>query len=230
MNTPILSFSNVGLAYRRKLNLFSKPNWVLRDISFDLYPGETLGVIGRNGAGKSTLLKLLADIISPTKGQITRLSGTKSQLLSIGLGFNKSLSGVDNTLMALVTQGKTIREAKSLVSQVAKFAELEHIIEYPVGTYSAGQKARLGFSTAIHATPDVLLLDEILGVGDKEFQKKSSYTLKKRVRSDQTVILVSHSLTTLNELCDRVLWIKSGSIKAIGDTKDIIERYNSEPS
>ncbi|WP_444917575.1 ABC transporter ATP-binding protein [Microbulbifer sp. JMSA003] len=228
MSSPILSFSKVGLAYRGRLSLFRKPKWVLRDISFELFPGETLGVIGRNGAGKSSLLKLLADIISPNEGEIRRQPLIKSQLLSLGLGFNKNLSGIDNALMGLVTQGSSIRQARDLIPVVKEFSGLGETIKEPVGTFSAGQKARLGFATAIHATPDVLLLDEILGVGDKDFRQKSAKILKDKVRSNQTVVLVSHSTQTLSNLCDRILWIENSTIKEIGKAQEIIRMYEVE--
>ncbi|WHI46645.1 ATP-binding cassette domain-containing protein [Microbulbifer sp. VAAF005] len=201
---------------------------MLKDISFELLPGETLGVIGRNGAGKSSLLKLLADIITPNTGKIHRKPHIKSQLLSLGLGFNKNLSGIDNALMALVTQGSSIRQAKTLIPIITEFSGLGDTIKEPVGTFSAGQKARLGFATAIHATPDVLLLDEILGVGDKDFKQKSAKALKDKVRSNQTVVLVSHSTQTLKKLCDRILWIENGVIKAIGEAQKILEMYETE--
>ncbi|WP_445363944.1 ABC transporter ATP-binding protein [Microbulbifer sp. ANSA003] len=228
MSSPILTFCKVGLAYRGRVSLFSKRKWVLKDVSFDLFPGETLGVIGRNGAGKSTLLKLLADIIAPNSGKIIRSPGINSQLLSLGLGFNKNLSGADNALMALVTQGSSIRQAKKLIPNIKEFSGLGEVIREPVGTFSAGQKARLGFATAIHATPDILLLDEILGVGDKEFKRKSAKALKAKVQSNQTVVLVSHSTQTLNNLCDRVLWIENGKVKIIGNTQEVLKAYESE--
>ncbi|WP_445357341.1 ABC transporter ATP-binding protein [Microbulbifer sp. ANSA002] len=228
MKSPILRFSNVGLAYRKRLSLFAKPDWVLKDISFDLFAGETLGVIGRNGAGKSSLLKLLAGIILPNTGKIHRPANTQSQLLSLGLGFNQNLSGIDNALMALVTQGSGIRQAKELIPTIAEFSGLGDKIKEPVGTFSSGQKARLGFAAAIHSTPDILLLDEILGVGDKEFKKKSGEALRKRVQSNQTVVLVSHSLQTLRDLCDRILWIENGVVKEIGDAQIVLNSYEAE--
>ncbi|AWF81865.1 ABC transporter [Microbulbifer sp. A4B17] len=227
MSSPILTFSKVGLAYRGKLSLFTKQNWVLKDISFELLTGETLGIVGRNGAGKSSLLKLLADIIAPNTGKIHRQPRVKSQLLSLGLGFNKNLSGIDNALMALVTQGSGIRHAKAMIPVITEFSGLGDIIKEPVGTFSAGQKARLGFATAIHATPDVLLLDEILGVGDREFKQKSAKALKNKVQSNQTVVLVSHSIQTLRKLCDRVLWIESGTVKSIGEAQEVLSMYEA---
>jgi lipopolysaccharide transport system ATP-binding protein len=225
MSDVLLTFEHVGLAYRRALNPFESKNWVLKELNFEVYRGEVLGVIGRNGAGKSTLLRLLADIIAPNKGRIKRASSTRSQLLTLSLGFNDKLSGSDNTIMSLVTQGKTIREAKKLLKKVVDFAEIEHLMEHPVSTYSSGERSRLGFSIALQATPEILLLDEMLGVGDQNFKKKSTKALKERVDSDQTAVLVSHSAQTIREYCNRVLWIEDGEMKMLGDTESVINAY-----
>ena len=221
----VLSFKHVGLAYRRTLNPFAEKNWVLKDVSFELVSGEVLGVIGRNGAGKSTLLRLLGDIVSPDKGEIFRRPGLRAQLLTLQLGFNNRLSGLDNAIMSLVTQGKRISEAKNLIDAVIDFAEIDDLIDHPVSTYSSGEKARLGFAIAMQATPDVLLLDEMLGVGDKEFKSKSRQALKQKVISDQTVVLVSHSANTIRDLCDRVVWIESGEVQMQGDVDSVVSAY-----
>lgn len=226
MSEAVLSFNNVGLAYKRNLSPFAKKNWVLKDLSFDLYRGEVLGVIGRNGAGKSTLLRLLADIVSPDKGKIIRSEQSRSQLLTLALGFIPKLNGYDNALMSLVTQGKTIAEARALIPEIIQFSEIGHLMNYPVSTYSSGERSRLGFSIAMNASPDILLLDEMLGVGDKDFQMKSSKALKKWVNSDQTAVLVSHSSGAILESCQRVLWIEDGQIKMIGDASTVVAAYN----
>ncbi|AOS97768.1 Teichoic acids export ATP-binding protein TagH [Microbulbifer aggregans] len=225
MTAPILSFRNVGVAYRKRLSLFAKKDWVLRDLNFDLYRGEVLGVIGRNGAGKSTLLKLFGNIIEPDQGSIQRHSGITSQLLTLNLGFNRKLTGEENALMALVTHGMTIKQAKMKIDDVIKFAELEHISSQPLKTYSAGQRARLGFSISIQAKPDILLLDEILGVGDKNFKQKSKALIKEKVNSHQTVILVSHSAKTIKNLCSKAIWIENGNIKASGCANQVTDLY-----
>ncbi|MFC6635531.1 ABC transporter ATP-binding protein [Microbulbifer taiwanensis] len=225
MNREIMTFDNVGLAYRRSLNPFSEKNWVLKDISFQLYRGEVLGVIGRNGAGKSTLLRLLAGIIAPNQGSISKERGIRSQLLTLNLGFIHKLSGFDNAIMSLVTQGKTIKEAHELVAGVIDFSGIGHLMDHSVSTYSAGERARLGFAIAMQATPDILLLDEMLGVGDKEFKVKSGKALKERVQSDQTAVLVSHSPTTIRKFCERVLWIEEGAVKALGPADTVLDEY-----
>ena len=229
MNREIMSFDNVGLAYRRSLNPFAEKNWVLKDINFQLYRGEVLGVIGRNGAGKSTLLRLLAGIIAPNQGRISKERGIRSQLLTLNLGFIHKLSGFDNAIMSLVTQGKTIKEAHQLIDGVTEFAGIEHLMDHSVSTYSAGERARLGFAIAMQATPDILLLDEMLGVGDKEFKVKSGKALKERVQSDQTAVLVSHSPGTIRKFCERALWIEGGRVRALGPTDAILEEYEQSP-
>ncbi|WP_299593132.1 ABC transporter ATP-binding protein [uncultured Microbulbifer sp.] len=225
MKELLLNFQNVGVAYRKRLSIFSSKQWVLRGLNFKLYRGETLGVIGRNGAGKSTLLKLFANIIEPDEGEIYRSPNTSSQLLALNLGFNRKLTGKENAIMALVTNGSSIREAKARIQEIMQFAELEHIASHPLKTYSAGQRARLGFSIAIQAKPDILLLDEILGVGDKNFKEKSKKLIKQKLNSEQTVILVSHSPKTINNLCSKAIWIENGNIRAAGCAKEVTTEY-----
>ncbi|SDZ78826.1 ABC transporter ATP-binding protein [Microbulbifer marinus] len=225
MNREIMSFDNVGLAYRRSLNPFSQKNWVLKEINFQLFRGEVLGVIGHNGAGKSTLLRLLAGIIAPNQGKIFKEKGVRSQLLTLNLGFIHKLSGFDNAIMSLVTQGKTIKEANQLLDGVIEFSGIGHLMDHSVSTYSAGERARLGFAIAMQATPDILLLDEMLGVGDKEFKRKSGKALQERVQSDQTAVLVSHSAGTIRKFCERALWIEDGLVKALGPTDEVLDRY-----
>jgi len=221
----LLQFDHVGLAYKRLLKPFAPKSWVLKDISFELYRGEVLGVIGKNGAGKSTLLKLLADIIAPDKGEVIRPKSLNAQMLSLNLGFNPNLSGYDNATMSLVGLGKSIREARECMPAIIEFSGIDELMEYPVKTLSAGEKARLGFSIAMQATPDILLLDEILGVGDKDFRKKSSDALKERVQSNQTAVLVSHQPSVLQQFCNRVLWIENGQVKMLSEAEKVLCAY-----
>ena len=230
MTNPLIEFDNVGLAYRRSLNPFSEKNWVLKDLNLQLYPGEVLGIIGRNGAGKSTLLRLLADIIAPNKGKISRKKNVQAQLLTLSLGFINKLNGYDNVLLSLVTQGLSIKEAKKRIPKVIEFSELEHLMNHPVSTFSAGERARLGFAIALESTPDILLLDEMLGVGDASFRARSSLALKERVETDQTAVLVSHSPQTIIESCSRAIWIDRGIVRLEGSAQDVIAEYQSQPS
>lgn len=228
MKHEIMKFEEVGLAYRRSLNPFEKKNWVLKELSFQLFSGEVLGVIGKNGAGKSTLLRLLSGIISPNKGKIIRDNKLRSQLLTLNLGFIPKLSGLDNAIISLVTQGKTIKEAKRLIDAVIDFSELNDLINQPVNTYSSGERARLGFAIAMQASPDILLLDEMLGVGDKDFKIKSAKALKERINSEQTAVLVSHSAGTIKQFCERTLWIENGKIAECGPTELVLQKYNAK--
>ena len=227
MTTSVISFKNVGLSYRRSISPFADKEWVLNDISFDLYKGEVLGVIGRNGAGKSTLLKLLADIINPDRGTITRDSSMRSQLLSLALGFNDKLNGYDNALTAQVMLGKTIKEAKQAIPHVQEFSGLGDLMDHMVGTYSSGERARLGFAIAMQVLPDILLLDEVLSVGDKDFRQKSAEEIMKRLRGEQTTVLVTHSPERLKEFCGRVLWIEHGKVAMLGSTEEVVKAYNN---
>ncbi|WP_444907908.1 ABC transporter ATP-binding protein [Microbulbifer sp. SSSA008] len=228
MTDRVITFENVGVKLKRSLSPFAKKQQVLHEINFDLIKGETLGIVGHNGAGKSTLLKLLAGIIDPDCGKITKARHIRSQLLSLNLGFNKKLSGYDNTIISLVTQGMKISEAKSQASSIAKFGEIEHLMEQPAGTYSAGERARLSFSIAMHTAPEILLLDEVLGVGDQRFRERSYNELTKRIKSNQTVVLVSHSTNTLRKLCNRLIWIDKGQIKMSGSVEAVLECYSQE--
>jgi len=227
MNKKILELENVHLSYKTKLGVLGKDNWVLKGISFELFHGEALGIIGDNGAGKSTLLKLMADIISPTKGSVWREKNTRTQLLSLNLGFNTQLDAIDNIVLSLVTQGHSISRAKSEIDKIIEYAEIEHIASHPIRTYSSGERARLGFAIALQASPDVILLDEVLSVGDERFKKKSSASISQLIKSDQTVVLVSHSGKTLQKFCERTVWIENGKTKEIGKTDNVLENYQN---
>jgi lipopolysaccharide transport system ATP-binding protein len=170
----------------------------------------------------------MTDLISPNAGTITRENNSRAQLLTLNLGFLGKLSGYDNIILSLVTQGLTIKKAKALVSKIEEFAGISSIISHPVNTYSAGEKARLGFSISIQATPDILLLDEMMGVGDQEFKKKSSLELKKRVESEQTAVIVSHSTDTIKKFCERTLWLDQGTVKMLDETSKVLNAYNSK--
>lgn len=221
----VMRLRNVAVAYRRKVGQFRRePFWALKDISFDLFRGETLGVIGRNGAGKSTLLQLLAGIILPDRGTI-QSNGVRASLLSLALGFKGTLSGRDNAVLSGLFLGMRRREIEACLPEIEAFAELGDFMDQPVSTYSSGMRARLGFAVAILADPDVLLIDEVLGVGDADFRQKSSEALRARMRAERTVVLVSHSSSTISRLCDRAVLIERGCVVAEGDTAEIIERY-----
>lgn len=228
VDTPILSLRNVGVSYPQKAGMFKKSHyWALKDVSFDLYHGETLGIIGRNGAGKSTLLRLIAGILAPDCGEIDR-NNVHASLLSLAVGFVPHLTGRQNAILSGLLLGMRRHQLDERMEDIISFAELDEFFDQPVRTYSTGMRSRLGFSVAIQANQDIMLVDEVLGVGDEEFKRKSSAALKQRILSDKSVIVVSHSVPTLRELCDRIVWIEDGKTRLEGSPDDVIPQYQSE--
>ena len=225
--SKIFTLQNVGLYYSQRNGIFGRKKfWALRDISFDLNYGETLGIIGKNGVGKSTLLRVLAGIISPNTGQIiVHHKEVKISLISLQAGFLPFLTGRENAILSGMLLGSTRKKITCEMNKIIEFSELGDFIEQPVNTYSTGMRARLGFSVAYHANPDVMLLDEVLGVGDEEFRKKSTEAMKKRIKSEKTVVLVSHSAPLLREVCNRIVWIEDGRTKAQGDVEEVLKQY-----
>ena len=225
---PLLSLASAGVCYRRRRTLRSAGalHWALSDVSFEVMSGETVGILGRNGSGKTTLLKVLAGIIEPDRGKIERNHSSIS-MLSLQVGFLPQLSGRENALLSSVLLGEDRMAAKRNLEAIVRFAGLEDCIDDPLATYSSGMRARLGFSVAYHTTPELLLIDEVLGVGDQEFRQKSTAAIKELIKSDRTVVLVSHNLPTIRELCDRVVWIENGESRMVGPTEEVIEAYLS---
>ena len=223
----ILSLRNVGLSYTRRQGIFRRNKyWALRDVSLDLYNGETLGIIGKNGVGKSTLLKVIAGIISPDRGEmVVWQKEMKISLISLQAGFNRNLSGRENAILSGMLLGATKDAVMLHINDIISFSELNEFIDEPVGTYSTGMLARLGFSVAYYVNPDVILLDEVLGVGDEIFRIKSTDAMKKRILSDKTVVLVSHNVKLVGELCNRVVWIEEGMMKSQGNVADVLQDY-----
>lgn len=200
----IISLRNVGINYKRRGGLLKKADYftALKGVTLDIYRGETLGVVGRNGAGKSTLLKVIAGIIQPDSGEIIN-HGVTASLLSLQAGFDAELPGTDNAVISGMLMGYTRKQVEARMDDITEFAELGKFMHEPVKTYSSGMRSRLGFSVAMYLTPDVLLLDEVLSVGDKEFKQKAETEMMKKLHSEQTVVLVSHSESQLDRVCDR---------------------------
>jgi lipopolysaccharide transport system ATP-binding protein len=222
----LIELKEVTLNYRRHRSLRgSRDHQVLSGVSFPVYAGETVGIIGRNGAGKSTLLKLIAGIISPDAGVVERRTDSVC-LLSYQLGFNQYLSGRENAIHTAMLQGMPRRKAESCIDEVVTFAGLEEAIDEPLSTYSAGMRARLGFSVSLQLDPDVLLIDEALGVGDHEFKERSGRAMRERMRSHKTVIVVSHDPYTIKELCDRAVWIEGGKVVMQDIPEKVIKAYH----
>ena len=231
-DTRILSLRHVGLYYSRRLRFLRRSRfWALQDISFDLHAGETLGVIGKNGVGKSTLLRVLAGIIAPNTGDMEVLRpGLHISLISLQAGFVPYLTGRENAILSGMLLGATKKEICSRMDAIVAFSELDGFFDEPVNTYSTGMRARLGFSVAYHVEPDVILLDEVLGVGDETFKKKSTAAMKQRIQSDKTVVMVSHSAPLLKEMCDRLVWIEDGKTCAQGDVPRVLDAYRKSIS
>lgn len=225
---PLITLRNVGVRYRRRMGGILKPTisefWALKDVSLGLYQGEVLGVIGRNGAGKSTLLKLLAGIIKPDRGVMID-HGFRASLLSLQVGFAPHLTGRENAMLSGMLLGLSKAAIVDRLDAIIAFSELGEFIDQPLDIYSSGMRARLGFSIAYYTDPDILLIDEVLGVGDAEFQNKSSAAMHEKIRSNKTVILVSHSPKTIADLCDRAVWIDQGRTVAEGNPAQVLEAY-----
>jgi ABC-type polysaccharide/polyol phosphate transport system ATPase subunit len=198
--------------------------WALRDVSFEVRRGEAFGVIGSNGAGKSTILKLLSGILAPTEGQVL-VNGTLSALIEVGAGFHPDLTGRENVFLNGTIVGMTRAEIARKFDEIVEFSGLGEFIDTPVKRYSSGMYARLGFSVAAHVEPDLLIVDEVLSVGDNLFQKKCAEKMKAVISSGATVIFVSHNLRAVAELCQRSMLLERGGVLQIGPTEDVLMSY-----
>lgn len=201
--------------------------WALRGITFDVAPGEVLGFIGRNGAGKSTLLKILARITVPTEG-IAVAYGRVAALLQVGTGFHHELSGRDNIKLSGAILGMSSAEIREAEQAIIDFAEIGRFLDVPVKYYSSGMYLRLAFSVSIHLAAEIMLIDEVLAVGDAAFKKKSEQRIRQAVSSGRTVIFVSHSMTSIEELCDRVGVLEQGQLRFMGTPNDAIDFYHRQ--
>ena len=199
--------------------------WALRDVSFSVQPGEVVGVIGRNGAGKSTLLKILSRITEPTRGRVT-LRGRVASLLEVGTGFHPDLTGRENIFLNGAILGMSRLEIRAKFDEIVAFAEVEKFIDTPVKRYSSGMYVRLAFAVAAHLEPEILIVDEVLAVGDAQFQRKCIGKIKDVTRGHgRTVLLVSHNIGTVANLCTRVLWLERGLVRTFGPADDAAESY-----
>jgi lipopolysaccharide transport system ATP-binding protein len=203
--------------------------WALRDVNFQIERGEAFGVIGNNGAGKSTLLKLLCRILVPTQGALI-VKGRLSALIEVGAGFHPDLTGRENVFLNGTILGMTRAEIRSKFDAIVAFSELEEFIDTPVKRYSSGMYARLGFSVAVHVDPDVLIVDEVLSVGDWLFQAKSMDKMRQVMSGGATVVFVSHNLRAVADLCKRVMLIDHGSVAALGPSHEVIKTYMARGS
>ena len=202
-----------------------EPVYVAKNLSFSVERGETLGVIGSNGSGKTTLLRLMAGILLPDRGTVTT-KGTAC-LLSLGTGFDGNLTGRDNIITGGLLMGHRLKAIREKMDQVIAFSELGGAIDKQFRTYSAGMRARLAFSVGVTLTPEILLVDEVLAVGDAQFKAKSKAVMMERLRGDTTVIFVSHSEGEVESLCDNCLWIDNGEMVAMGPAREVIASYRA---
>ena len=223
---PIISLQHVAVSYKRTGNVFRRKSYfdVLKSIDLDIFPGETLGILGRNGAGKSTLLRVISGVIRPDNGKIINY-GASVSLLALQAGFDPNLTGRDNAILGGILQGYSHREVEARLDEIQEYSELGDFFYEPVRTYSTGMRARLGFSITTIISPDILLIDEVLGVGDKHFKEKAERTMVAKIQSQQTVVLVSHSHQQIARLCDRAVLIDEGVSYATGAPHEILNIY-----
>jgi len=224
--TVVMRLENITLEYpvpRQYRKEDVRPSGV-RDISLEVKQGEVLGIIGRNGSGKSTLLKMMAGVFPPDSGTIST-RGSVSLLAGVGVGFHKELTGRENAYLYGALMGRTTEQIDYLIEEIQSFAELEHHFDRPIRTYSSGMKSRLGISVATSFKPDLLLIDEVLGVGDASFRKKSEERVKEMISESGTVVIVSHSLGMLKTICHRIIVLERGSVRHKGDVELGLDLY-----
>lgn len=209
---------------------WSQRFWALKGVNLVVHPGEVVGIVGRNGSGKTTFLKTLAGICGHDRGRLS-VRGKIGCLLSFGVGFNANLSGRENVFLNGSILGLAQREIEDRLDRIIEFSELGEFIDAPVRAYSAGMKGRLGFSIAVHIDPDVLLLDEVLTVGDAAFRAKAGSILDRFRQEGKTVVIASHSMPLIRRKCSRAIWLDEGSVRMNGDPDEVVSAYeaNAEP-
>ena len=199
--------------------------YALKDVSFSLDPGQSLAVIGRNGAGKSTLLSLVAGLCPPTEGRVT-VSGRVAALLQLGSGFHPDLTGLENARLNASLMGVSRRRTEAVLSSIIEFAEIDAFLNDPIRTYSTGMVMRLGFAVAVHADADILLIDEVLGVGDQRFQAKCFDKILEHRAAGKTLLFVSHGGELIRRFCERAMWLDQGEVMLTGPVDQVLEAYS----
>lgn len=234
----VIEFSKVSKKFKRGRKLLLKEAfldifkpgateefWPLKDINLKVLKDETLGIIGNNGSGKSTILKLIAGVMIPDKGEV-EVDGKIAPLIELGAGFHPELSGRENIYLNSAILGLTRNQVDRRFDDIVNFAELEEFIDTPIKHYSSGMYMRLGFAIAVHTTPDILLIDEILAVGDIAFQEKCMNVMQEYKRGGMTIVYISHSMETVQKFCDRVVLLVNGEIDMISSPQRVVNRYN----
>jgi ABC-type polysaccharide/polyol phosphate transport system ATPase subunit len=237
---PVIKIENVGLRYyvpRERIGSFKEyvirkvqgqivyeEFWALKNVSFNVNKGEVFGIIGENGAGKSTLLKLIARVLKPISGRVW-VSGNVAPLLSVGAGFHHELTGRENIFLNGTLLGFTQKQMAEKLDNIIEFSELKDFIDAPLRSYSSGMVARLGFAVATDSKPDILIVDEVLAVGDEAFQAKCFARIKSYQEEGTTTLFVTHNSERIRNLCDRVAWLQKGELKMVGNTGEVIDNY-----
>jgi len=239
-DNPVVDVSEIGVRFtlhhgrsplanlwkRLRKTADDKPNhvWALRNVSFQVQEGEILGIIGRNGAGKSTLFMVLSQILQVDEGTVD-INGEISTLLTISAGFRSDLTGRENIHMSASLLGLSMEQIREMEDDIIAFAELEEYIGEPIKTYSTGMKARLGFAIAVHVRPDILLMDEVLSVGDESFRAKSQERIHRLLGSARAILIVSHNLEFIRNHCSRTIWIEGGTLREDGRPEEVVNNY-----
>ncbi len=219
--TPTLKSTLVRLGRRERV---VREIEALRGVSFEVASGTVLGIVGANGAGKSTLVRSIAGILPPTRGRIT-VNGRVSTLLALGVGFNSALSGRENVILGGLAAGLSRAQVAAKYDEIAEFAELDDFMDLPMKTYSAGMYGRLAFAVAVHMEPDILLIDEALSAGDARFKEKAMSKMRELVSRARTILIVTHALQTVKELCSDAIWMNKGLLQMRGQPDDVIKAY-----
>lgn len=222
----IPTFQEYAIRWLKRRNIRYTDYDALRDVSFSVAPGETVGIIGANGAGKSTLLKVIAGVIRPTQGRL-RLRGRVAPLLELGAGFDHEMTGRENIFLNGAVLGFSYKEMARRLDRIVDFSGIGDFIDAPVRTYSSGMVARLGFAVATDIQPEILIIDEVLAVGDTDFQKKSAARIHEFRSSGSTILVASHSPESIKALCDRALWLERGAVRLFGPAAVIVDQYTA---
>jgi ABC-type polysaccharide/polyol phosphate transport system ATPase subunit len=239
---PLINLQNINVTYRVLMNKSSSLKELFRDalkgkarvidyvalhdISFTVNKGEVVAILGRNGAGKSTLLKVLAGVLPPTKGTST-VNGKIAPMIELGAGFHPEMTGAENVLFYSALMGRELKEVKARTPAIGEWAGVTDHMDFPLRTFSSGMLARLAFATATDQVSEVLLVDEVLSVGDAEFQKKSKVRMHELINSGAAVVLVSHDMQAVQELAHRAIWLENGYVKMIGEAKEVVAAYEA---